>query len=338
MFRSTLAGVASAMLLLPGVCLSGDQSPKKSVVAKDSKPSRETKSSPEHSRITSKVQVEPVSHLSEREANEVALCGSRIIKHVVQARGALQHKDEVGAAKHLQQAIKLLAIIDSVLPRFKVTTEIESGEHAYSDEDEFTTQYITLFEELERRDILTPVAQAKQAANQKDANPDEADEEVPLAVTHADIDMSSLRLDLTLTRRMLTVAQKLLQDKKPQHADTELMMLLARGVIFVYNEVDLPLEEAADNLKLAEWDLKDGRRKEAKAALHVAIDQLKAYEKQVGENRGKEVNALHQEIEKLTRELGEGEVTEEANDEHAAKVESWWHRATKMFRKSSPAH
>lgn len=338
MFRSTFVGVVTSVLLIQGVCLLADQAPKKSAGGKDSKSSKEPKTSNEQSRIASKVHAEPVAQLNDREANDVALCGSRIVKHVVQAREALQHKDEAGAAKHVKQASKLLAIIDSVLPRYKVTTEIKSGELVYNDEDEFMPQYITLFEELERRDILTPIAQAKQAADQKNANPEAADEEVPMAVTHADIDMSSIRLDLVLTRRMLAVAGKLLDEKKPQQADTELMMFLARGVVFVYNEVDLPLEEAADNLKLAEWELKEGRRKEAKAALHVAIDQLKAYEKQVGENRGKEVQALHQEIEKLTHELAEGEATEESNKEHAAKVESWWQRATKWFRKSSPVH
>ena len=332
MNRSTLSIAMTSMFLAQGMCLSADQPSKNSAAAKDSKASHD------HSRIASKVHVESVTRLSDREANEVALCGSRIIKHVVQARDALRHDDQAGAVQHLGQATKLLAIIDSVLPQYKVTTEIKSGELAYKDEDEFTPQYITLFEELERRDILTPIAQAKLAADQKEAGGEESGEDIPLAVTHADVDLSAIRLDLTLTRRMLAVAQKFLDAKKVKQADTELMMLLARSVVFVYDEVDLPLEEAADNLKLAEWELKNGQRKDAKAALHTAMDQLKAYEREVGESRAKEVKALHQEIEKLTHELGEEEASEETNKEHAAKVESWWQRATKWFRKAPASH
>lgn len=337
MFRPTVFGVVSSTLLFTGVCLSADQPAKKSSGSKEPKPTA-SKTPDETSRIASKIHVEPVAKLTDREAKEVALCGSRIIKHVVQARDALQRQDQAAATTHLQQVSKLLAIIDSVLPRYKVTTEIKSGEHVYHDEDEFTTQYITLFEELERRDILTPVAQAKRAAEQKTADRGKADEEGPMAVTHADVEMSAVRLNLALTHRMLAVAEKLVDEKKFQQADLQLMMLLARGVVFIYDEIDLPLEEAADNLKLAELELKDGRRNEAKAALHVAIDQLKAYEKKVGENRGKEIQALHQEIEKLMKELGEGEATEESNKEHAATVEDWWHQVTMWFRKASPAH
>lgn len=212
MFRSRIAGVVMSMCLIRGMCLSADQPVQKPAGAKTSK-SSESKNSQGLSRITSKVHVEPVATLTDRETNEVALCGSRILKHVVQARDALQHQNQSSASQHLEQASKLLAIIDGVLPRYKITTEIKSGEHTYIDEDEFTPQYITLFEELERRDILTPIAQAKQATNQKNANPDEADNEVPMAVTHADVDMSAIRMDLTLTRRMLAVADKLLDQR-----------------------------------------------------------------------------------------------------------------------------
>ena len=112
----------------------------------------------------------------------------------------------------------------------------------------------------------------------------------------------------------------------------DLLLFQSEGVLFEYVEIDLPLEEAADNLKLAEIELKEGRQDEAKAALHVAIDELKRYEILVGEKRGTEVKALHQEIDKLTAELGKVDLSDADRQKHVSKISEWWQRATKWFK------
>ncbi len=94
----------------------------------------------------------------------------------------------------------------------------------------------------------------------------------------------------------------------------------------------MPLEEVADNLKLAEAELKDGDPEDAKAALHVAMDELKRYEKMVGEKRGSEVKALHQEIDKLAVELGKGTLSEAERQQQASKITEWWHTAIKWLK------
>ena len=65
------------------------------------------------------------------------------------------------ASKHIDLGLKLIAIIDSLLPHYKVSTEIKSGALTYVDEDDVVPNYVTVFEELERRDIISPIVQAK---------------------------------------------------------------------------------------------------------------------------------------------------------------------------------
>jgi hypothetical protein len=66
--------------------------------------------------------------------------------------------------------------------------------------------------------------------------------------------------------------------------------------------------------------------------LNVAIDELKRYEKQVGDNQSAEVKALHQEITKLTAELEKGKPSETEQQKHATTISGWWQRASQMFR------
>ena len=169
------------------------------------------------------------------------------------------------------------------MPHHKVKTEIKSGTLAYNDEDEVVPNYVTVFEELERRDIVSPVVQAKREAQQKPAQAASGADHsakaatVPMAVTHADIDYTALKLDIALAKRDLNAAKTELTDGKPEQADIALLALQSQGVLFEYEEIDLPLAEAADNLKLAQAEMNAGRFAEAKAALNVAVDDLKRY-------------------------------------------------------------
>lgn len=123
-----------------------------------------------------------------------------------------------------------------------------------------------------------------------------------------------------------------LQDGKAADADKALLAVQSGAVLLEYEEIDLPLEEAADNLKLAEIEMQEGRHVAAKAALDVAVDQLKRYEELVGDNQGAEVKSLHDDISKLTAELKSGDVSEAAQQQHAAKISGWWRRAAKWLR------
>ena len=120
-----------------------------------------------------------------------------------------------------------------------------------------------------------------------------------LAVVEADLDYTTVMLDFNLTRQALDVAKsELAKEDHAEHqkADAALHALQTSGVIFEFVELDLPLEQAADNLKLAEIEMTAGNHEAAKSALHRASDELKKFEKQAGEHLSKDVKALHEEI------------------------------------------
>ena len=296
------------------------------------------------SRIISKVDVKPNTAATEAEAREVSFAAGRILKHIVQARDAIRDDKKDLASSHVEQSLKLEEIIEGVMPRYLVKTEINSGKLAYCDEEEVMPRYIMLFDELERHDIISPVAQAK-LESQAQSSTNERKEPAKLetngkptnavAVSHADMRHTSARLDIVLTKQLLNRAKKNLLEGKNHVADEALLAIQSRCVILEFEEIDLPLEEAADNLKLAEIEIKEGRHAEAKAALNVAIDQLKRYEQSVGENRGAEVKALHEEISKLTAELEKGSPSEADRQKHATRISDWWQRATKWFKSQS---
>ena len=290
-------------------------------------------------RIVSKIDVEPVAHLSDGEVREVSFASGRILKHVAQARDALAENHKQDAVRHVDQAVKLMKIVDGLLPHYKVKTQITSGDVCYLDEDDVTPRYVTLFEDIDRRDVISPVIRAKHEAGLKvdpttvPKEPDGQLAPVPLVVTRADVTYTLVKLDVDLARRMLALASKELGEEKVKQADSALHSLQAGGVVLELEEIDLPLKQSADNLKLAEIEMKDGRHNEARAALQEAIDDLKDYEEQVGDKRGEEVKALHQEITKLTAELEKDKPSPAETQKLATTISRWRDSVSKWFTK-----
>lgn len=197
--------------------------------AADSPKSESTSKRKEHpSRISSKVEVQRAAALTDAEAVEVSFTAGRILKHISQARHAIRDKKKDEAAAHVAQSLKLIAIIDSVLPHSNVKTEIKSGDLVYTDDDDVTPRYVTLFDELERRDIISPIVQARKEVEHKhlqnhgkEAATKKALE--ALAVSHADIAYSAVKLDIELTRHMLNRAKQDLDGEKTEPADEALL-------------------------------------------------------------------------------------------------------------------
>jgi hypothetical protein len=303
-------------------------------------PKADTKKKDQPSRISSSVDVLPTAAMNEHDANQVSFAAGRILKHIAQARDAIQQKKVDDATNHVEQGLKLIAIIDTVLPHHKIKTEIKSGNLAYTDEDDVTPRYLMIFDELERRDIISPIVQARKQTEQKPQSKNgkdvTANPPAPLiGITHADIVYSAAKIDLELARLSLNRAKQDLYDGKADAANEVLQAFQSQGVLFSYEEIDLPLEEVADNLKLAEGELKEGKIDAARAALNLAIDDLKRYEKLVGDNRGVEVKELHQEINKVNIELAMGSLTEADRMKVANKISDWWHTATKWMKNKS---
>lgn len=329
MFHPISRSIGAVLVLTATAVLAADPPSSESATKKAEAPSR----------ISSNSEVLSTATLTKKEASELSFAAGRILKHVAQARHALEGQKKDAAANHIDQGLKLLTIIDNLLPHTRVKTEIKSGDLVYQDEDDVTPRYLTVFDELERRDIISPIVQAKKETEQQPQPRQKRKARAngaasALGITHADVVYSTVKLDIQLAQSMLKRAKRELNDGNNDAADEALMTLQSQGVLFTVDELDLPLEEVGDNLKLAETELKAGKVEEARAALNLAVDHLKRYEKLVGDKRGSEVKALHQEIDKLAGELSKGNLSEAERHKHASRISEWWHTATNWMKGS----
>jgi hypothetical protein len=270
-------------------------------------------------RITSDIKVAPAYELSADEQKAISHSASRILKHADQARDALAEKSYKDAEKNVDQALRLVEIIENVMPDYKVKAEIEAGDLTYSDEENVKPATVTIYEELEKREILTPVKEAKQKEAEKKAEK----ENLSLPV---DIDLVSTKAELNVAaaKASLEEAKKNLKDKKYKAADTDLRSLQT-DVILTYAEVDLPLTTARKNLVIAKNLVDSGDFREAEFVLNVATDALERYEESVGEHRAKESKELRDEINKLSKKLSQDP------EASSNKLEEWWNKILEWF-------
>lgn len=276
------------------------------------------------SRITSTIDAQPTSKLTPEESQAVSVAAGRILKHVNDARVAIEEKKTKVALEDIEQGLTLVQIIEKAVPPVKVKADIQAGDLKYHHEEEEQQALIPIFEELDQVEVVGPATGMKKEKSQTSGKKGIQ----PSAITYAGIEFTSLDLDLPMAKRKLERAKKALKDKKLEDADSALQSIQSRGVLFDLVEDHLPLREAADNLKLAEYEFKNGQAKEAKSALNMASDALKDYEKFAGENRAKDVKKLHQEIDDLSGKL------EHQKDQKGVvkKIASWWDRVAKWLK------
>ena len=275
-------------------------------------------------RITSTIDAQPTTKLTAEESRSVSVAAGRILKHVNEARVAIEEKKKKAALEDVENGLTLVKIIEQAVPPIKVKADIQSGDLKYHHEEESSQSLIPIFEELDQVDVMGPARGVE-----KEKSPSSGKKHTgSSAITYEGIEFTSLDLNLPLAKRNLGYAKKALNDNKLEDADSALQTIQTRGVLFELVEDYLPLREAADNLKLAEYEFKNGQAKEAETALKVASDALKDYAKIAGENRAKEVKKLHKEIDDLSGKL------EHQKDQEAVvkKMASWWDRVAKWLK------
>lgn len=276
------------------------------------------------SRITSTIEAQPTSKLTAEESQAMSVAAGRILKHVGEARVALEEEKGETALEHIEKGLTLVQIIEHAVPPIKVKADIQSGEFSYHHEEEAHQALIPIYHELDLVDVVRPVARVKKDKSQ--GSDDQRTESSAFAYTS--LEFTSFDLDLPFTKRHLGQAKKALKDKKLDVAGSALLAIQTDGVLFALVEDYLPLRTAANNLKLAEYEFKEDNSQEAKSALDVASDALKAYEKTAGENRSKDVKTLHQEIDDLSGKLDQ----QQDRDGVVKKMASWWDRVTKWLK------
>jgi hypothetical protein len=124
----------------------------------------------------------------------------------------------------------------------------------------------------------------------------------------------------------LRLAAQALKDGDTDRADAALGTVLG-AVIFRYDVADVPLVQAADNLKVAEFELQQGDQGAVQAALSAATDALKQYERVAGDSRSREVKKLHTEIDDVAKDLARNQ------DKAKESIAHWWDRVVGWFHK-----
>ncbi len=298
-------------------------------------------------RIVDQVKVSIERSLTPEEERALSRAAGRILKHVDQARHALASGDWSTALEHVRKGLLLVAIIDEVSPVYRVDAIIKAGKLEYRDTDYVKPTLIPIYDELEKAEILRPVREAKLEKARKEVQKGERPPfvaDVLLRATKVELDVANAKSGLVVAERLVrklaessgAVAGKKAEKGTERLGDKErkrlaaladaALMSIQTGVIFEYAAVDLPLERARINLKLAADALRRDDKAEAAFLLGVARDALENYAAGVGEERAKEVEALRKEIESMLAHIGQ------SGSIDAKKVDSWWDRVVKWFK------
>ncbi len=283
-------------------------------------------------RIMAETDIQPIVTLTDKESQAVSLAAGRILLHTDNARLAIAAKDDKTAMEEIEKGLTLVKLVKRSLPKYKVTTKITTGDVTYRDEDEISKRFVTVFNEQFIDDVIAPVVQAKAKSRTLKGRHGHKPAKSHFYEDYSVWHQASMKLNIVMADNALNLAKGELEKGNLDNADLALALLQAEGVVFEFDEVELPLTEAADDLKLAQLELSEGKVDQAQATLQKASDNLKKYERITGETRAKDVRELQKEIDKLNRSLAKGDNSENALEKAGKKVASYWERVVRWFK------
>ncbi len=248
---------------------------------------------PAEDRISSEVNVSSQVKLTPKEKRALSYAAIRILKHVHQARVDIRYQDEKDALRHSEKALKLVKIVENALPTYNVNAKIKSGNISYEDEDNVKPTLVPIYMELDEvTSLLLPVRRAKLEATASQA------------AGTTSLQYTNVMLDINETEYQLGLAVALLKKNNAAEANNALRAI-QEGVVFEYDEIDVPLLKAR-------WNLIDASRAyarkdydSAKRSLERAAAALEIYKSRVGEQVSRRAQALADEIRALADKLGE---------------------------------
>jgi hypothetical protein len=273
-------------------------------------------------RITSELDTKCTAKLNGDEWRALSLAAGRVLMHADQARTEIAEKKIDPAKADVEKGLTLIRIIEKAAPEYEVSAEIQSGDLVYKDRDETSAGLIPIYDQLDKVDLVGPVARAVRESSKQASSGDTA----PVVMASA-LEFTSLDLDVPVAKSGLELADEALKERDAAGADAGLQMVQG-AVVLRYDAADVPLVRAADNLEVAESELRQGDHDAARAALSAASDALKQYEKVAGDSRSPEVKKLRTEIDAVARDLLSKNL-----DEVRQRVSHWWDRVVAWFQK-----
>jgi hypothetical protein len=231
--------------------------------------------------IEESVSVQPSHPLTPKEGEVVSSAGAKVLQHVAEARASLAKKDSKGAGEELNQAEKLLEIIQATVPTTLVKDRIKVAKKGLEYENSRTVQpdLIPLFSSLEEVADFMPlkVVNTEQGARANAKKPEDKSDKVEER-TDATLKYMEVDLPLHATRHLVEAAKGYLAEGKADEADKSLKAV-EQGVVYVSVAMEQPLFVARNLMEQAVLDLNAGKKDLSRDELQAAIVQMEQAEK-----------------------------------------------------------
>jgi len=263
---------------------------------------------------TTTVERRTEGELSADDFRQVTTLGPHIIGHLNGAVSYLEDKNTGKAQEELDKAEALARVIRDMLPVTTVTTVVKNvkGKEVYRTTVQVQDDYIPIYEQMTALDVVQPIVDAKKRVAELKG----------LRLADAEVIQTSVLLDLGYVERKMKRAQSLIS-KEPEKAREELVLAQTNGSRFSVIKQDSSLIKAQRALRLAERMVNENRVEGAESNLRLARFYLDAYKAVAGVDRGKEVDTLQKDIDRLFGTLDQ--------KESESKVRGLWSRVTNWF-------
>jgi hypothetical protein len=273
-------------------------------------------------RITATSRAKPSHELTPAERRATSLAAGRILRHAYLARQAVTEEDKEKVDQEVDQALKLVQILESVEPKYVVTAEIDAGKLSYKADEVVTPPLIPIYDEVGEVELIGPL----EAAKKEKRGGDDSTE----AVEEVDVEHTSLALNLAFAKAGLRQAKKALGEGDWKSTDRALADV-QRSAVFEVDTLDAPLATARQNLYLAHSRVQNGDLEGTRAALDEASQALDNYAKIGGTGRSAEVEKLRSEIDGLSNEIASGKQGDSTSEKIDERILSWWDRVVQWW-------
>jgi hypothetical protein len=260
--------------------------------------------------IQEDVTMSPGRTITPQEESAISSAGVKVLRHIAQARSDIRNKDSDGAKKELDQADKLLDIIEAALPTTIVKDRIwVAKKHLeYENTDDVLPDLVPIYTSLDELVDVIPTDMAKKHLDRARVHLKAGDKEkagASLDATAAALEYTEVDLPLSATRRQVSQANTYLNQEKTDDADKALKAA-EDSVVYLSVAYEQPLFSAKALLWQAVLDLDAGNDKLAKSDLKGAIGYLETASKSDEKVTGKAAEQLLSQARRLQKDLNGG--------------------------------
>ena len=268
------------------------------------------------------VSVSPEHTVSPTEERMMSRTAARVLRHIVDARSAINAKD-LGEAKYdMERARTLIDLLKSEQPTAKVRDHIRvAKQHLdYESTEEVTEDLVPIEADLTEIETFVPVATARKHtrfARERLKKGDKAGAKKELEAANAALIYTEVDLPLDTTERQVIIAQKALDNNQPAQADKALDQA-EQGVQFLSTAVEAPITQARNSIWQATKDYADKDYAAAKADLAGAGVWLDKAAQSTDKTTRVETTHLKRELEGL-----QGKIEQKGEQTHASLHHLW---------------